>query len=163
MQFYLQDIAKNPLLAKVLAARVEIGEIEKSDCMDELFRQIGKKQRIDDKLQIMLGHADLQYVLKDLIKLEQQLKDNSKIKKTVFCSKLAKLIGNNFGDVIKTRATWLVICLLEHKSTAGLLTETLTTEGGTKKINDLKKEQQKAGKVEKGVEVLCTLAAKIKS
>lgn len=59
MQFYLQDIAKNPLLAKVLAARVEIGEIEKSDCMDELFRQIGKKQRIDDKLQIMLGHADL--------------------------------------------------------------------------------------------------------
>ena len=59
MQFYLQDIAKNPLLAKVLAARVEIGEIEISDCMDELFRQIGKKQRIDDKLQIMLGHADL--------------------------------------------------------------------------------------------------------
>lgn len=38
MQHFLQDIAKNPLLAKILAARVEIGEIDKSDAMDELFR-----------------------------------------------------------------------------------------------------------------------------
>ena len=37
MQFYLQDIAKNPLLAKVLAARVEIGEIEKS--IDESIQE----------------------------------------------------------------------------------------------------------------------------
>lgn len=163
MSYYLQDIAKNPMLAKVLAARIELGDIDKSDAMDEMFRQIQKKQRIDDKLQVMLGHPDLQYVLKDLVKVEQRLHDEGKIKKTVFCSRLAKIIGSNFADVLKTRATWLVICLLEHKSTSGLLTQTLTADGGSKMINDVKKEQTKAGKVDKGVEVLAGLAAKVKS
>jgi hypothetical protein len=34
------DIAKNQLLAKVFESRIEIGDVEKSDCMDEMFRQI---------------------------------------------------------------------------------------------------------------------------
>jgi len=38
MSYYLQDIAKNPMLAKVLAARIELGDIDKSDAMDEMFR-----------------------------------------------------------------------------------------------------------------------------
>lgn len=40
MQFYLHDIAKNPLLGKVLAGRIELGGVDQSDAMDELFRQI---------------------------------------------------------------------------------------------------------------------------
>ena len=43
MQYYVADIAKNPLLGKVLASRIELGDIDKSDAMDELFRQIQKK------------------------------------------------------------------------------------------------------------------------
>ena len=109
------------MLAKVLAARIELGDIDKSDAMDEMFRQIQKKHRIDEKLQIMLGHPDLHFVLKDLIKLEQQLQEQGKIKKLVFCQKNAKAICSNFQEVIKTRATWLVISLLEKESTKGML------------------------------------------
>ena len=41
--------------------------------MDELFRQIQKKQRIDDTVQLMMGHPDLHFVLKELVKHEQHL------------------------------------------------------------------------------------------
>lgn len=40
MQFYLSDISKNLLLAKVFQARIEIGDIKNSDAVDEMFRQI---------------------------------------------------------------------------------------------------------------------------
>ena len=80
----------------------------------------------------MLGHPDLQYVLKDLVKLEQSLHEQKKTKKPFFCTKLVKIISNDFASVISTRATWLVICLLEHKSTQGLLSELLNEKGGAK-------------------------------
>ena len=38
MQFYLLNVAGNPLLAKVLAARIELGGVKDSDAMDEMFR-----------------------------------------------------------------------------------------------------------------------------
>ena len=38
MLYYLMDTEKNHLLAKTLAARIEIGEVEKSDAIDEMLR-----------------------------------------------------------------------------------------------------------------------------
>lgn len=70
MQAYLHEIAKHPLLAKVFAGRIELGNIESNEAMEELFRQIQKKSRIDDKLQLMMGHPDLHFVLKGLVKYE---------------------------------------------------------------------------------------------
>ena len=49
MQFYLLDIAKNPLLAKLLAVRIELGGVSDSDSMDEFFRQIVKKQTFNNQ------------------------------------------------------------------------------------------------------------------
>lgn len=43
MQTFLLEIAQHPLLTKVFASRIEIGGLDDSDAMDELFRQIQKK------------------------------------------------------------------------------------------------------------------------
>lgn len=75
------------------------------------------------------------------MKLEQSLHEQKKIKKPYFCTKLVKIFSNDFQAVISTRATWLVICLLEHKSTQNLLNELLNEQGGAKQVLDLKKAQ----------------------
>ena len=49
MQFYLMDISKNPLLAKVFQSRIEIGDFKNSDAVDEMFRQIQKKETVGGK------------------------------------------------------------------------------------------------------------------
>lgn len=38
MLYYLMDTEKNHLLAKTLAARIELGDVDKSDAIDEMFR-----------------------------------------------------------------------------------------------------------------------------
>ncbi len=38
MQFDLLDINNNPLLAKVFAIRIELGDIKESDAFDEMYR-----------------------------------------------------------------------------------------------------------------------------
>lgn len=38
MAAYLQDINKTPLLAKMMAMRIELGNVKDSDCLDEMFR-----------------------------------------------------------------------------------------------------------------------------
>ena len=43
MLYYLMDTEKNHLLAKTISARIELGDVEKSDAVDELFRQVQKK------------------------------------------------------------------------------------------------------------------------
>lgn len=43
MLYYLMDTEKNHLLAKTIAARIELGDVDKSDAVDELFRQVQKK------------------------------------------------------------------------------------------------------------------------
>ena len=40
MQTYLLDIGNNQLLAKMMAARIELGGVKESNAMDEVFRQI---------------------------------------------------------------------------------------------------------------------------
>lgn len=44
MSIHLSDITKTPLLSKVFAARIELGDIKDSTAMDEMFRQIQKKE-----------------------------------------------------------------------------------------------------------------------
>ena len=48
MQFYINDINKHPLLAKVISARIELGNLDNSDFIDELMRQIQKKHAITE-------------------------------------------------------------------------------------------------------------------
>jgi len=38
MQYYLLNVNANPLLAKMLASRIELGDVKNSDAMDEMFR-----------------------------------------------------------------------------------------------------------------------------
>ena len=76
MMWYLQDTLKCPLLAKVFAARIELGQVTESDAIDEMFRQIQKKSTNDNKPGcIMIGHPDLHRVLKELVKFESEIPD----------------------------------------------------------------------------------------
>ena len=76
MLIYVMDITKNPLFRQVLQARIEIGEFKASDAMDEMFRQVQKKETIDEqKGQILLGHPDIHRALKELVKFDAELKD----------------------------------------------------------------------------------------
>ena len=68
MLYYLMDTQKNQLLPKTLSARIELGGVKESDCMDEMLRQIQKKSHFDGKSQILIGHPDLHRVIKDLVK-----------------------------------------------------------------------------------------------
>ena len=49
MQFYLLDIKNNPLLSRILAARIELGNVDDSDAVSELFRSIQKKDTVGDQ------------------------------------------------------------------------------------------------------------------
>jgi hypothetical protein len=40
MSIHLSDITKTPLLSKVFAARIELGDLKDSVAVDEMFRQI---------------------------------------------------------------------------------------------------------------------------
>jgi len=40
MHFYLMDILNNPLLAKVIQGRIELGNVAESDAVDDLIRQV---------------------------------------------------------------------------------------------------------------------------
>jgi len=43
MLWYLQDTNKCPLLARVFAARIELGEVDSSDAIDEMLRKVQTK------------------------------------------------------------------------------------------------------------------------
>jgi len=38
MLWYLMDTQKSPLLTRVFAARIELGQVKESDALDEMFR-----------------------------------------------------------------------------------------------------------------------------
>jgi len=40
MLWYLMDTQKNPLLARTISSRIELGNAKESDMIDEMFRQI---------------------------------------------------------------------------------------------------------------------------
>jgi beta-lactamase regulating signal transducer with metallopeptidase domain len=49
MLIHIMDITNNPLFTNVLKARIEIGEFKSSDAMDEMLRQVQKKETIDNQ------------------------------------------------------------------------------------------------------------------
>ena len=114
MLIYVMDITKNPLFIKVLQARIEIGEFKSSDAMDEMFRQVQKKETIDDqKGQILIGHPDIHRALKELVKFDSELKDST----LEYTQNLASIMIRNMEDCLKTRASWIFVEMLEHENT----------------------------------------------
>lgn len=89
---HLVNISKLPILAKVLAMRIELGNIKLSELFNELWRCIVKKSSYEEGKGplILLGHPDLHRILKDLVKLELD-----KCKTMDFTKKLSELIKDN--------------------------------------------------------------------
>lgn len=114
MLIYIMDITKNPLFRQTLQARIEIGEFKTSDAMDEMFRQVQKKETIDDvKGQILLGHPDIHRALKELVKFDAELKDT----KLEFSQNIASMMVRCMDDCLMTRTSWIFVELLEHENT----------------------------------------------
>ena len=114
MLWYLQDTNKCPLLAKVFAARIELGEVDSSDAIDEMFRKVQTKHTIDNKQgQILLGHPDLHRVLKELVKLDSETKDSN----LNFSIQLSSVLVKNMDACLNSRAAWIFVELLEHDNT----------------------------------------------
>lgn len=118
MLIYVMDITKNPLFRQTLQARIEIGDFKSSDAMDEMFRQVQKKETIDDqKGQILIGHPDIHRALKELVKFDAELKDST----LEFSQNLASIIVRCMDDCLKTRASWIFVEMLEHDNTKKLV------------------------------------------
>lgn len=76
----------------------------------------------------------------------------SKGRKPIFCEKMCKVVLNHFDEVIKTRACYIVIALLEDESTKPLLKDVI--KEGAKKVQQLHTAQEKQGKVDSGIKIL---------
>jgi hypothetical protein len=124
-----------PLLAKMMAMRIELGGVKDSDCLDEMFRQITKKSNYGEhnKAQILIGHHDLHRVLKDLCKLEIELKQKDSSRKIDFCHSIATAVKANLDACLDTRAVFIVLELLKNNETVKLV---------KKELQDKKKELQ---------------------
>lgn len=108
------DTEKNHLLAKTLASRIELGDVDKSDAIDEMFRQIQKKQHIDGKSQPLFGHPHLHRVLKDLVKLDSTVKDSN----LSYSKQIAGMLLKHIDTTLDSRAVWILVELLEHDNTS---------------------------------------------
>jgi hypothetical protein len=118
----LIDISKNPLLAKVIATRIELGQIKDSEAMDEMYRQIQKKHTYDDKLQILIGHPDLHRVIKESVKLDAELNEKSKDDHQLdFTNSISAIITKNLEACLETRATWIIVEIIEHENTKNII------------------------------------------
>ena len=109
MLIYVMDITKNPLFIKVLQARIELGDFKASDCMDEMFRQVQKKEGNE----ILIGHPDIHRALKELVKFDSELKDST----LEYTQNLASMMIRYMEDCLKTRASWIFVEMLEHENT----------------------------------------------
>lgn len=126
MLYFLMDTEKNHLLAKTLASRIELGGVLGSDAMDELFRQIQKKQHIDGELQPLFGHPHLHRVLKDLVKLDSTISKSD----LAFSKQMASVLIKNIESVIKSRAVWILVQLLESEKTSKFVMDDLVKQMG---------------------------------
>lgn len=86
--------------------------------MDEMFRQVQKKETIDDQKGTMLiGHPDIHRALKELVKFDAELKEST----LEFSQNMASILVRCMEDCLKTRATWIFVELLEHEKTKGFV------------------------------------------
>ena len=122
LQYYLEEINKNPLLKALLKTIVELGFGEEhQDLTDEMFRQVQKKAPYekDGEKGILLGHPDLHRVLKDLVRQEREQENTCET--LGFSTSMASVIAKNIEDVLKTRGVFIALELIEHTETAKLL------------------------------------------
>ena len=89
--------------------------------MDEMFRQIAKKQHIDGKLQPLFGHPHLHRVLKDLAKFDGSLEGSS----LDFSQQLVNVLTKNMSEALESRAVWILVPLVENERTLELVKEDL--------------------------------------
>lgn len=123
-----------------------------------------------------MGQSDLQFVLKELVKHEQNLikevkakkengaeSDKTRSRQPEFCRRMCKVVTKNFDEVIKTRACWILIALLEDPNTSHLL-DSVVKGDGLKKVKNLieeqKKDKERDGKVDRGLQMLKDLMDK---
>ena len=102
---------------------------------DEMFRQLqkpGQYEKESSEKGILLGHPDLHRVLKELVK--QEVAQPESEESLGFSKTLATVIIKNLEEVLKTRAVFIVLELIEHPETAPLILP---------KIKEMKKEIQK--------------------
>ena len=114
---------------------------------------------------IVAAHPAVQFALKDLVRLEQELakKDPKQYESMAFCQKLSDCLLKHFDECLKTRACWLMVQLLEDSNTKGLLAD-VRQDKHMKAVKAAIHAQKKSGKVDAGLAMLQTvLAGKSKS
>jgi uncharacterized protein with von Willebrand factor type A (vWA) domain len=120
LQFYLEEMNKNPLLKGVLKAIVELGLSEEhQDLTDEMLRYLQKKGQYEKGSQekgILLGHPDLHRVLKELVRQEREQEHT--VEELPFSTQVASVLTKNLDEVLRTRAVFIVLELVEHKESA---------------------------------------------
>jgi hypothetical protein len=90
--------------------------------MDEMYRQIQKKHTYDDKLQILIGHPDLHRVIKELVKLDAELNEKKKDDHQLdFTNSISSIITKNLEACLETRATWIIVEIIEHENTKNII------------------------------------------
>jgi hypothetical protein len=118
----LLSINSHPLIKNVIQGRIEIGGVNESDFIDELFRQLEKKEKYDaEKSQLLLGHPDIHRVIKEVVKFEAELKDSN----LDFTKKLVALMLRHANECIDSRAVWIFVTMLENERTKDLVAPTL--------------------------------------
>lgn len=132
-------MTKVPLLAKVLAMRIEVGDVEDSELVDELIRQASKKADYDGGRAILMGEQNLHRMMKDLVRVEVEL---HKPKDCHYTSRLAGAIEKNLEDVLKTRAVFIMFPLLKIAKGECAKVDTLRTKlmGMKKQVRTMAKE-----------------------
>ena len=113
---YLLDINKNPILKMVLKGVIELGYAEEhQDLFDELHRQLFKVTNYGSEKGILLGHPDIHRVIKELAKQEAEQEIT---KDTLgFCTSIGGLLVKNLEEVLKSRAVFVLLQLIELKNT----------------------------------------------
>lgn len=142
------EINKNLVLKAVLKGIIELGFAEDhQDLFDEMFRQLQKKASFEkdssDK-QILLGHPDIHRVLKELAKQEVSQEDS----KLPFCKILSSVLLKNLDDVLKSRAVFVLLELIENAQSQTLVHAQLKAK--KKEIMKIAKENPQA----KGLQIL---------
>ena len=148
----MEEINKNPLLKGVLKAIVEVGLSEEhQDLTDEMLRHVQKNGQYEKDSQnkgILLGHPDLHRVLKELVRQEREQENT--VEDLPFSTQMASVLTKNLDEVLRTRAVFIVLELVEHKETAKLILPQLMQK--KKEIIKIAKEMPQA----KGLQILLT-------
>ncbi|CDW78334.1 pumilio domain-containing protein kiaa0020 homolog [Stylonychia lemnae] len=150
LSYYLLEINKNQVLKCVLQCIIEVGcGVEHQDLIDEMFRQAIKKEAYEKEggeKGILLGHQDLHRVLKELVKQEREQEDTKET--LTFSNTIGSVLLKNFDDVIRSRAVFILLELIEHEETKAIVLSQV--QKNKKTIEKIRKELPKA----KGIEIL---------